>query len=137
VHLRWSPTWTYALIPLGLLPYLVARRFTQQRAQVSVFLCAAHDGRRVLREVSVPLLLVGVAIAGSALAAITNHQGFFWISFVAILAMFVFPRKVVFATRMTASHVVLRGASPAFVASLPVWNDRLSIETTDLHPDLF
>jgi hypothetical protein len=102
---------------------------------VSLYLCDRHEQQHILRAIAVPVLLVGAVIGGTALASMLDHMGFLWISIAAVVAMFFFPRGVVFPTLMTRDRVVLRGASPKFVASLPVWDEREPIET-DLHPDL-
>ena len=134
VHLRWSPPWVWLLLPLGLLPYVIARVMARQTGRARLFLCRTHERQRVVSAIGTPILLVASTIGGMALASITNVSMFLLIPVAGVIALFVFPRGVVFPTIITSDHMFLRGAGTAFMISLPEYDGIR--DSADLHPDL-
>lgn len=126
----WFPPFTYFLVVLGLVPFLIAAKLLAWRKAVTIPLCAAHRERGlfVAAGVSFGVLLTVVGLGWAVAVAETNkrlHRDpmivyalpvFLMLGGFAVSAVASFHK--VGARKITDASIRLRGVHPAFVAAL-------------------
>lgn len=114
------PGW-YLFIPLNIILYAVIAMLVQKRAKVALGLCVAHRARRRKFTLTAVALLL-MAVVGVYFAAIGENPalgGMSLLAFLAALIVAIIGSRSLHPARISADEVRLKGASPAFLDSLP------------------
>jgi hypothetical protein len=139
----WFPGWVWALLPMGLLPFVIVANVLMKNMTVPVPLCGAHKRHFLWRPLItgggfflIVLLVFGGLIAA---AAISDYLGYrnnggalfgvacpagivallAWL--VAAIVLWLIPIR---PTEITDNAITLTGVSPAFVEALETERER-------------
>jgi len=126
-RLSWVPRWTLVTVLFGLVPYFLAAYLTRQHGTVVFSLCDRHAARRQVRRVVQVLILTGAIVGGLAAWAMLEQVGGLILAGVALIGLLVLPHDIVRASFVRGPRVEVRGAGPAFLASLPQYDDGLGL----------
>ncbi|MBL8297583.1 MAG: hypothetical protein JNN30_04460 [Rhodanobacteraceae bacterium] len=117
----WHTPWLYLLILISPLIYLIVALIARKRARVSPGLCSEHRTQR--HHVVVGCLLASLAGIGLLVSGISaSNSGIGLLGGFTLLAAIIFflvKGRLVYATRIDANRIELKGCSEAFLASLP------------------
>lgn len=114
----WHSPWLYLLILVGILFYAIVALIVRKKTEHAVALCPAHARRRQRFILGVfAALFVGLVVAFTG----GDYFGLgILLILVAILAG-LFGTRILVARKMDDRYVRFRGASAAFLASLPAF----------------
>ena len=123
----WHPPWAYLGLFGGAVPYVILALILTKRGRLTVGLSDATAAKRnnwiLAGWIGVVVLLAGMFVAATNLPedviGAASVVGFLlvliWIVIATARATLLVP------TRITATHLFLKGASPALLESLPPW----------------
>ncbi|GMV28301.1 MAG: hypothetical protein AMXMBFR59_04260 [Rhodanobacteraceae bacterium] len=117
----WHTPWLYVLILVSVLIYLIVALIARKSARVSPGLCTEHRKQRnavIAGSLLASLIGIGLIAAGisQSSSGIGLSGGFL------LLAAIIFGMirgRLVYATRIDANRIALKGCGEAFLASLP------------------
>lgn len=120
VPVQWMPRWVFALLLLGMLPYLIAFLITRRQGVVHVHLCDAHRQRRQIAQV----VLIGSLVAlfgGFGVGLVTEELVWLLVGFAFLVPMVAGALlfRTVWAQHIEGETLRLKGADPAFLRALP------------------
>lgn len=117
----WHTPWLYVLILVSILIYLIVALIARKSARISPGLCSEH--RRQRNNVIVGSLLAALCGIGLVVFGISNSNGGAGLmGALVLLAAIIFGMvkgRLVYATRIDANRISLKGFGEAFLASLP------------------
>ena len=117
----WHTPWLYVLVLVSLLIYLIVALIARKSARISPGLCSEH--RKLRNNVIVGSLLAALTGIGLLVFAISDSNGGVGLlGGLTLLAAIIFGMikgRIVYATRIDANRISLKGCSEAFLASLP------------------
>ena len=124
--LYWHQPWIYILVLVSILIYVIVAVIVRKRAIVHIALCDAHrNQRRWAIAIGWGLFFAGI---GAIVAAVSYGSGWTGVAAAAMIlggAIYGLVRgRMVYAARIDAKHVWLRGVCPAFLDTLPEWTGR-------------
>lgn len=119
-RLRWWPPGIVLLLPLGILPYVLARVAFQRVYRVRVSICPVHRMQHVAAAIGVPLVSFGAAVAAGQLAEVLREPLVFLLALPAVAVPLLFPRGSVWGASFDDDEQVMSvsGTHPAFRALL-------------------
>lgn len=114
----WHTPWLYLLILIGILLYAIIALIARKKSEHAVALCAEHARRRnrvILGAFGAFFLGLLVAFSG------TDYFGLGILLFIVAILVGLFGARLLVARKMDDRYVRFRGASPAFLDSLPAF----------------
>ncbi len=117
----WHTPWLYVLILISILVYLIVALIARKSARIGPGLCEEH--RRLRNNVILGSLLGAFAGIGLVIAAIGNSSGALvllgGLVLLAAIIVGMMKGRIVYAVRIDANRISLKGCGEAFLASLP------------------
>lgn len=112
----WHTPWLYLLIFVGLLFYVIAALIVRKRSEHAVALCPTHARRRQAFIVGgFAMFAIGLFVAFSG----TEWMAFGILAMVVAIVVGLIGGRIMVATNIDDRYARFRGASKAFLASLP------------------
>lgn len=114
----WHTPWLYLLILIGILFYAIVALIARKKTEHAVALCPAHARRRNRFALGAcAAFFVGLLVAFSG----TDYFGLGILLIIVAIFAGLFGTRILVARKMDDRYVRFRGASTAFLASLPAF----------------
>jgi hypothetical protein len=119
---HWYPQIMVLLVVLNPVIFGVIALFFRKKGEVRVSVCKHHRRRRITCAVSAALLAIAsiVTIVIGALSQNANVLVLVWLVALVIAIVLAFVSRELYPTRIKKNVLWLKGASPAFLAEIPV-----------------